>query len=377
MVEAKTLDLDQLETEIRGIVQNNDKLITQIEELKNNKKILSKTFHELKVTTPKFPNIREAYEFSCEDSIQEQSFEDLLISWRVPPGLDNLEDPDPDKLLYGENKELMNVKCETYEDLQRINKQIYVALKYVTLLRESASINFGKKFKKNFEYVNTLLKQILEIYEPKQGEDIIGNQIHGAVKDLNLQMMKLFQSDSVVNALPGKLSISSKILTKEMERNLYLMLPRKKEIWKFKLIHDSSQGITTTHFDQVVKGLSPTLIIIRSTSNYVFGAYIEDVWGSPGGWIKGSEQNFLFTFGSLDAIKPIKLNHNGIGNGIHISSCGLHLGSDLIAFCSHSCTPSVYTKIAPGYPNVTINDRLLAGANAWTPSLMEVFKVDK
>ena len=39
----------------------------QIEKLKKNKKILSKTYHEFKVKIPQTPNIRESYEFSCED----------------------------------------------------------------------------------------------------------------------------------------------------------------------------------------------------------------------------------------------------------------------------------------------------------------------
>ena len=369
-METKIPNLDLLETEIRGIVQNNNSLINQIEELKKNKKILSKTYHQLKVKISN--NIREAYEFSCEDLIQEQSFDDLLSSWRVPSGLDKLENPDPDNLLYGDNKELMNMKCENFEDLQRINKQIPVALKYITLLRESASFAFGNKFKKNFEQVQTLLKQILEIYEPEKGEDIVGNQIHGAVKDLNLQIIKLFQNDSVVHALPN----FSKILTKEMEKHLGLMLPDKK-FWKFKLIHDSSKGTTASDFDKAVKGLSPTLIIIKSTNDYVFGAYVQDTWGSSQGWIIGNEKNFLFTFGPSNAISPIKLNHNGITKeGIHIQSCGLHLGSDLIAFCSYSCTPSAYTKIAPGYPNVPINEKLLAGTQNWTHSFMEVFTLE-
>ena len=370
-METKIPNLDLLETEIRAIVQSNNSLINKIEELKKNKKKLSKAYHELKVKIPHYSNIREAYEFSCEDSIQEQSIDDLLISWRVPPGIDKLEDPDPDKLLYGENKELMNMKCETYEDLQRINKQMAVCLKYVTLLRESASLAFGNKFKKNFEQVQTFLKQILEIFEPEKGEDILRNQIHGAVNDLNLQMMKLFQNNTVVNTL-SNISISSKILTKEMEKHLCLMLPTKR-LLKFKLIHDSSKGMAASQFDPAVKGVSPTLIIIKSSTNYVFGAFVEDVWGTPGGWIQGSNENFLFTFGNLNVISPIKLLHKGSGDGIHISSCGMHLSSDLVAFCSHSCSPSVYTKLAPGYPPVEINGNLVAGATNWTPSFMEVF----
>jgi len=100
---------------------------------------------------------------------------------------------------------------------------------------------------------------------------------------------------------------------------------------------------------------------------------VQDTWGQPGGWVEGSKDTFLFTFGN-NGTSPVKLLHNGNGRGIHISSCGMHLSNDLVAFCSHSCTPTVYTTVAPGYSAV-VNDKLLAGASTYTPVLMEVFAV--
>jgi len=142
----------------------------------------------------------------------------------------------------------------------------------------------------------------------------------------------------------------------------------------FRLVHDSNKGIAASDFDSAVKGLSPTLIVIKSTTNYVFGAYVQDRWGQGNGWIVGSKDTFLFTFGNNNST-PVKLLHSGIGNGIHISSCGLHLGNDLVAFCSHSCNPQVYTTVAPGY-NAVVNNTLLAGSSNWEPLLMEVFAID-
>jgi len=169
-------------------------------------------------------------------------------------------------------------------------------------------------------------------------------------------------------------TISSDILDINMESSLLAMLPP--GIQQFRLVHDSSKGISANDFDRAVKGVGPTLIIIKSTTNYVFGAYVHDTWGQPDGWIEGSKETFLFTFGNNSSQVPVKLLHNG-GNGIYISRCGMHLGTDLVAFCTtHACSPQVYTKVAPGY-NAVVDNKLLAGAPGYTPLQMEVFAVSK
>jgi hypothetical protein len=139
---------------------------------------------------------------------------------------------------------------------------------------------------------------------------------------------------------------------------------------------DSSKGISSAQFDPAVKNMgSPFLIVIKTNAGYTFGAYVHDLFNSGSGWVQGSSQTFLFSFGSqLVPPYPVKLLHKGSGQGIHLGHCGLHLGSDLVAFCSHSCTPSIYTQVAPGY-SATVNDRLLAGESNYTPNFMEVFSV--
>jgi len=165
--------------------------------------------------------------------------------------------------------------------------------------------------------------------------------------------------------------IPSTILDASMQQHLLSMFPPG-VIGEFSLVHDSTRGITATDFDKAVKGVGPTLIVIKSTTNYVFGAYVRDTWGQSGAWIVGSQDTFLFTFGNT--FSPVKLLHCGTGNGIHISSCGMHLGTDLVAFCSHTCNPQVYTKVAPGYI-ATVDNRLLAVASSYTPALKEFFAV--
>jgi len=200
------------------------------------------------------------------------------------------------------------------------------------------------------------------------------------VTDLNHKELTKLLDDldyfQIQHPLSNPLSIpsipTSKILDINMQNILLSMLPPGGGRRIFKLVHDSNKGIIAKDFDQAVKGLGPTLIVIKSTTDYVFGAYVQDTWGQGGSWIEGSKDTFLFTFGNNST--PVKLLHCGKGNGIHISSCGVHLGTDLIAFCSHSCTPQVYTKVAPGYSAV-VSNKLLAGSQSWTPLLMEVFAI--
>ena len=95
-----------------------------------------------------------------------------------------------------------------------------------------------------------------------------------------------------------------------MEGWLAKMLENNKKL-EFKLIHDSKNDKTAASFDKAVKGIGPTLIIIKATTNFVFGAFVQDTFGSGESWIKGSDQTFLFTFGAITDMRPIKLLHNG------------------------------------------------------------------
>jgi len=197
------------------------------------------------------------------------------------------------------------------------------------------------------------------------------------VQDLNEKQLSKLLCDldyyqiQLPTSIQFPVTIPSNILDTRNQRSLSSMFPpgRRRE---FRLVHDSSKGTAGSDFDRAVKGVGPTLIVIKSTTNYVFGAYVQDTWGENGGWIEGSKDTFLFTFGNNSS--PVKLLHCGSGKGIHITSCGMHLGSDLVAFCSHSCVPSVYTKVAPGYKAV-VDDKLMAGSSVYTPQVMEVFAV--
>jgi len=239
----------------------------------------------------------------------------------------------------------------------------------MTLLKDSVALKFGLKFKRNFEIIQKLLMVILFLeYKEDQPSQI--KEIEEKVSAMNIELKKLFKLSPYIPS--GK--IKSTILTKQTDKMLMKMLDKKAKA-DFNLIHDSGKGLAASTFDAAVSDKGPFLVIIK-TGQRVFGAYVHDNFGpkSGSGWISGSKETFLFTFGA-EGKSPTKLLHKGSGEGIHISSCGLHLGADLVTFCSNSSSPSVYTVIAPGYPNVPVDCYLLAGASSWTPTFIEVWQV--
>ena len=345
-MESNTKNLEILEAEIKAIVQSNKDLIERIEALKINQKKLKTTNHIIKVKPIEDPyKIREPLSIYCEEETEEETISDYITNWVIPKTAEKPEEVDPDKIINIEDKDLMNMKCEHYEDLVRIKQQISAAVKYLNLLRESASYAFGLKFKKNFEFVGKLLKNLLSSIDGQENFDQKALEIKGKVLEINNLFLKLFDSNFVLNSSKVQISIESKILTKPTIKMLDQMFKKK---MKFSLIHDSNRGVAKTNF---LNGKSSIIVIIKNTLDYVFGAYIADKFGSPGGWIEGSKETFLFTFGTTNAPRAIKLLHSG-GQGIYISGgCGLHLSSDLNAFCSNSCSPSVYKTIIFSNPN--------------------------
>jgi len=306
---------------------------------------------------------------TVSEEVNEMTLEEIIENWSVPPKVENPTVVDPENIF---NYKDLPTDCQNYKDLIEWNKQEDMAVKYITMLKESVAEKFGLKFKRNFELIQELLLLIVFLeYKEDKGVDI--THIQEQMTRTNEEIRTLLREEGVNGGFKGNLK--STILDKTNEKNLYKMLGKKARA-TYTLIHTSDSGMGAGTFDSAVTGKGPFLVIIKATNNYVFGAYVQDTFGSSlgTGWKPGSQETFLFTFGT-DGTRPIKLLHKGSGDGIHISSCGLHLSTDLVTFCSNSCSPSVYTVVAPGYPSVTVDSNLLAGASYFTQSYIEVWSV--
>ena len=122
---------------------------------------------------------------------------ELIQNWKIDK-TQLPEDPDPDKLLFGEQKELMNMTCKTFEDLVRLNNQYSVGLKYTNLLRENAAVAFGNKFKKNLEIVSELLSDLeISITKPKNEEELAP-----LINEINLRIAQVHSFNNVNQPQP-------------------------------------------------------------------------------------------------------------------------------------------------------------------------------
>jgi hypothetical protein len=146
------------------------------------------------------------------------------------------------------------------------------------------------------------------------------------------------------------------------------------------LVHTEQEGASSTDFDRKVKGKGNIMVIIKASTHFVFGAFVADKWGSGGGWISGSEKNFVFTLGDVrQDPKPLKLAKQLNTQSVHISSCGFHVGSSgaLVAFCSSTTNfPNGDFKPAPGFEDVIVSATTVAGVGGtYSPLAIEVYQV--
>ena len=142
---------------------------------------------------------------------------------------------------------------------------------------------------------------------------------------------------------------------------------------------DNSQGNAVAQFDPYVKNQASVLTIVKGGNGWIFGGYFADSFTPGGSWVEGHASNFLFSLGAHGRGTPLKLMKTaGTGNGIHLGSCGLHLGTggDMTVFCGNTVNKlQQFTTVAPGYAG-PVTDTCLAGlTGAFNPTRMEVYQV--
>lgn len=76
-------------------------------------------------------------------------------------GVELPTDCDPQKLMYGTDLELMNMTCVSFLDIKRINSQVKVAERYMTMMKDELACSFGMTFITNFQRVHHILGKIL------------------------------------------------------------------------------------------------------------------------------------------------------------------------------------------------------------------------
>lgn len=170
------------------------------------------------------------------------------------------------------------------------------------------------------------------------------------------------------------LTIQSQILDADMAKTLCTMFAGQRRVARLLV---SGSNLDKDEFKKAVTGQSPFVCIIKSSTDHVFGAYVEDALGPEGsGDVPGSPNNFLFSLKAIPPQEVVKLSKAPEGNGIYIKNdLGLHMGDEpdaLAAFNSYSTADNPAFELAPGYE--AVGSKTLHGEfGDYTLSFVEVF----
>ncbi len=322
----------------------------------------------------------------------------IIEKYRAEEGMTDVYDPVADGLgrEKGEGKGKKTFTVETYNDLKSASHAIYERCCAWNIILEGVDINdkikiMLKGYASNLLTIAVNMKNILGKLQSQTSRLEAVNaeyrQIHAIIaktnKDLGVVNKASFAIVSVTFIdTPSKIIVNDSLL--EQLGNILKNGDNGWGNYSLTLLHSRTQGqsFDAASFDNAVRGKSKVLTIMQSTEGHVFGGYFEDTFGSPGSFIPGSPNNYIFALGNKTG-QPIKLFRT-TGNSIHIASCGLHMGdnNDLKAFCgsSHYCNnPGCFKTPAPGFTVPTFQAGMLCGTPGnqhYTPYIGEVYTLN-
>ena len=158
--EETEISIEKLEQNLTQLYDANAEIIQRITTKANSGEELS-TFEYIIEPEKQAQSRRHPHKFQVREVQHKRSVKAIVDSWEVPEdAAAHLQDPDPDETLYGKHKDIMDCSCQNFGDLVRINGQIVVARKYTSMLRDNISKAFGRKFLRNFEILNRLLRSV-------------------------------------------------------------------------------------------------------------------------------------------------------------------------------------------------------------------------
>ena len=150
---------------------------------------------------------------------------------------------------------------------------------------------------------------------------------------------------------------------------------------RWELIYKASRdGFDANAFHSRCNNKGPTMTIIQSNNNYLFGGYTSIPWTSDESY-KADTTAFIFTLKNPDNIPPTKylINPNSTSTAVyHSSSYGPTFsgGHDIYLANSSNANNSSYTNFPHSYIDTTgKGNATFTGAKNFTASDIEVFKL--
>ena len=310
-------DLDKI-NKIFKIFDNNIEVFNKICELFKGKKI-NEILEEEKII---FEHKGDFTNFSLEIPIKENKDINILINnlYKIVKELKN------------ENNELKNKQEKTEKEIEELKKENNI-LK-----------NKQEKTEKEIEEIKKIINTIKE-KEEKEKERIKNNDLY-----------------------------KSTIIKDEEEIKLLSDWINENKEKKFKLLYKLSlDGDSIETFHKKCDNKGPTLIIIKTTKNYIFGGYNPISWNSSGSY-QNSNLSFLF---SLNKKKKYTIKQGLEGYAIYFNKDRLAFGGghDLCIFNQCTYNNNSYTNSPHSY-NTTETNELNGGEVNFTVIDYEVYSVE-
>jgi hypothetical protein len=185
-----------------------------------------------------------------------------------------------------------------------------------------------------------------------------------------------FRLHTLIDILTGAYFPNSTLLHPEYKMKLNEFYGKQGQRWR--LIYKASRdGFDGNAFHTRCNNQGPTMTIIRSTNNYLFGGYTAVAWTSDGNY-KNDTTAFLFTLTNPHNIPSTKyvINPGSTRNAVKHNNYGPCFGNSALSLTNNS-----HLNISNiDFPNAYIDttgkgDATFTGANTFLTFDIEVFKL--
>jgi hypothetical protein len=179
----------------------------------------------------------------------------------------------------------------------------------------------------------------------------------------------------------GFMNKESKLLDKKYKKDTLRLFGEKTKKLELKLLYRGTRdGFDANTFHNRCDNKGATLTVVKARGvNNIFGGYNEGPWSQNGTY--SPSESWLFSMNNKHG-KTCKFLANNTNHAYCSSGYGptwggghdLHINASMTSNSNYS-NPSTYTRAAPGFPQVSFDNSVMAGAYNFTVEELEVFTV--
>ena len=147
----------------------------------------------------------------------------------------------------------------------------------------------------------------------------------------------------------------------------------------WQLIYKATRdGFDAMSFHRLCNNQGPTLTLIQSTNNYLFGGYASESWQSSSSFVDAPE-SFLFLLTNANGNQPTKFSYKNDGKALYnFNSYGPIFGggADLYIASQSNIYPCSYCNLGVSYTNLLdLGANTFTGSQSFQTNEIEIFKL--